>query len=164
MREVYKAVEAAIRGILKPEIKDIGDIERFYGQLALSAQGIGKPVAFPAVYYELANIRTASRGRNIQDAEGILRLRLVDRAMDVKQLRTPMMEELVYFGLTGYNESTLMTGLERVAIYPDPSFAGIETIIQEWTIKWTDRSLKDRLIQTLPGGTLTAEPGFQMPK
>ncbi|MBD2769718.1 hypothetical protein IC235_17650 [Hymenobacter sp. BT664] len=158
MREVYTALEAKIKAIL-PVVRDV---ERHFGQLAMEAAGQGKPVNFPAVYYELVNIRTASRGRGIQDCDGILRLRLCDRALVVQQLRTVKMEEEAYFGLSGWRGASLMTGLERVAVYPDPNYRGTEVIIQEYAIKWTDTSLRDRTTTSIPGSQLTGETAVNL--
>jgi hypothetical protein len=153
MIDVYEAIEAKLKQVI-PGVKDV---ERFFGQLAMAAEGQGLVIRFPACYYELVAIRTSTRTRGIQDCEGILRLRHCDQALTVHQLRTPTMERNSYHGLSGFRGGPLQVGLDRSAIYPDNTYRGTEVIISEYPIKWVDRSLLDKTTTTIPGSELAGE-------
>lgn len=155
MMEVYAAVEAK----LKQAVPAALDVERFFGQLAMAAAGIGNTIRFPAMYYELVGIRTITRTRGVQDCEGILRIRHCDQALVAAQLRTPQMERATYHGLAGYRGGPLQVGLDRSAIYPDSNYRGVEVIISEYPIKWTDTSLFDKT--TRVSGAIGVDIGIE---
>ncbi|GGG33312.1 hypothetical protein [Hymenobacter glacieicola] len=153
MIEVYTTIEAKLKQVI-PGVKDV---ERFFNQLAMAAQGTGYSINFPACYYELVGVRTATRSRGIQDCEGILRIRHCDQALVVSQLRTPKMEQASYHGLSGFRGGPLMTGLERVALYPDSNYRGVEVIISEYQIKWMDSTLLNKTTAQASGIEVSSE-------
>ena len=158
MIEVYAAIQAKI----KEAVPAARTVERFFGQLAMAAAGDGNTVIFPAVYYELVNIRCSTRSKGIQDCEGTLRLRHCDQALVVSQLRTPDLEQSTYFELTGFRGDTIRTSLDRSAIYPDPTFRGVEVIISEYPIQWVDSTLINRQYISIEGSTLDRESSVSL--
>jgi hypothetical protein len=158
MIEVYTAIQAKIKAVA-PKARTV---ERFFGQLAMAAAGDGNTVIFPAVYFELVNIRCSTRSKGIQDCEGTLRLRHCDQALVVSQLRTLDLEQSTYLGISGFRGDTIRTGLDRSAIYPDPTFRGVEVIITEYPIQWVDSTLFNHLYQPLDGSTVTKESSVSL--
>ncbi|MES2730061.1 MAG: hypothetical protein V4621_08225 [Pseudomonadota bacterium] len=159
MKDVYDAIQAKIKATV-PQAKTV---ERYYGQLAMTAAGMGNLIIFPAIYYQLVGIRATTRSKGVQDCQGILRLRHCDTALVVSQLRTLALEEASYFGLSGFRGDPLQVGLDRSAIYPDDNFRGTEVIITEYPIKWTDVTLINQQLTIIQGGQLDAEPTIGPP-
>lgn len=157
MIDVHTAIETRLKAVV-PGIKTV---ERYYGQLEMMAQGTGYTIQFLACFYELSGMRCTTQTRGIQQCEGILRLRHCDQALVASQLRTPQLEQASYWGLSGFRGGPLLTGLERTALYPDTKYRGVEVIISEYTIKYTDVSLLNKTTALVAGSELEGEVAIQ---
>ncbi len=151
MKEVFVAVKAK----LKAEVPGLGDIARWNNQLENEATGA--VITMPAVYYQLDGLKTTTISRGVQQCEGILRIRHCDRALRVADLKTPDLEAASYLALQASRPGPVTTGLDRIALYPDPNHGAIEVIISEYHIKYTDASWLNNQVKLVPGSGLEGE-------
>ncbi|MDJ0363586.1 hypothetical protein QMK33_00360 [Hymenobacter sp. H14-R3] len=145
MKEVFVAVKA----FLKTKLPDLNTLTRWNNQL--ENESTESVQTFPAVYYQLDGLKTTTISRGIQQAEGILRIRHCAKALRGAQLTGVDLEATTYLALQAWKGGPITTGLDRVAIYPDPNYGAVEVIISEYHIKYTDASWLNARVQLVPG-------------
>lgn len=150
-----KNVFVAVRAELKAKVPGILQLERWNNQL--SNEATGTALVFPAIYYQIDGVKLSSISHGIQHGEGILRIRYCDKQLRAADLKTYDYEALGYLALQGFKGGPILTGLDRIALYPDPNHAAVEVVIQEYRLKYEDRSKFEAKNQVLAGGTLTPE-------
>lgn len=151
MKEVFVAVKA----LLKAKVPGVNTLTRWNNQLENEAtEGV---ITFPAVYYQLDGLKSTTISRGVQQCEGILRIRHCDKALRGAQLTSVDMEASSYLALQRFKGGPITTGLDRVAIYPDPNYGAVEVIISEYHIKYTDASLLNSEVVLVLGNSLAGE-------
>jgi hypothetical protein len=140
MKEVFTTIEDR----LKAAVPGVKDVERWFNQLAMAADGTGTNIVFPACYVELTGLRCTTMPGGVQHCEGLLRIRHADQALKVSQLRTPQLEEDSYVALQNYRGGSIFVGLDRKALYPDTNYRGVEVIVSEYQIKYSDETLAQK--------------------
>lgn len=156
MKNVFVAVKAQ----LKAEVSGILQLERWNNQL--SNEGTGPALVFPAIYYQVDGVKMETLSHGIQHGTGILRIRYCDKQLRASDLKTYDYEAAGFLALQGFKGGPILTGLDRIAIYPDPNHGAVEVVIQEYRLKYEDRSQFEARNQVRAGGTLTPEIGTEV--
>lgn len=151
MKNVFIAVKAQ----LKAKVPGILQLERWNNQLA--NEGTGPALVFPAIYYQIDGVKMESISHGIQHGSGILRIRYCDKQLRPADLKTYDYEAAGYLSLQGFKGGPILTGLDRIALYPDPNHAAVEVVIAEYRLKYEDRSKFEAKNHVLPGSTLAPE-------
>jgi hypothetical protein len=151
MKQVFIAVKAH----LKAKLPSVAKLERWNNQL--DNESTENVLVFPAIYYQLDGLKTTTISRGVQQAEGILRIRHCSKGLRDAQLTGVDMEAASYLVLEAWKGGPITTGLDRVALYPDPNYGAVEVIISEYRIKYTDTSLLDSRAKLVPGSSLTGQ-------
>ena len=149
MKDVFKAV----RAYLKPEVPGVTQVTRWNNQL--DNEATEGAITFPVIYYQLDGLKMTTISRGVQQAEGILRVRHCDKALRGADLQGVDMEAASYLALQAWKGGPITTGLDRIAIYPDPNYGAVEVIISEYHIKYTDASKLNSQVALVPGSSLT---------
>ena len=123
---------------LATQLPDLAELDRFNNQIALD--GTGVMLTFPALFYQLDGMKMTTISRGIQHGEGILRLRHCIRHLR-PNADAYALEARSYQALQEFKGGPILTGLDRIALYPDPNHAALEIVISEYHIKYTDPTL-----------------------
>lgn len=150
-----KNVFVAVKAHLKANVPGILQLERWNNQL--SNEATGPALIFPAIYYQIDGVKLESISHGIQHGTGILRIRYCVKQLRAADQNTYDYEALGYLALQGFKGGPILTGLDRIALYPDPNHAAVEVVIAEYRLKYEDRSQFEARNQVLAGGTLTPE-------
>jgi hypothetical protein len=148
MKEVYIAVKA----LVKANVPGLAQVTRWNNQL--DTESTAAVQTFPAIYYQLDGLKMSTISKGVQQAEGTLRIRHCTKALRDTDLTGIDLEAASYLALQRFKGGPITTGLDRVAIYPDPNYAAVEVIISEYHIKYTDASLLNAEVRVVDGSSL----------
>lgn len=133
MLDVFKALKAQ----LKAHVTGLAtDPDRWNGQL--DNEATERVLTFPAVFYQLDGVKLTTISRGVQHGEGILRVRHANRALRPGGPDAYQVEAQTYLALQNFQGGPILTGLDRIALYPDPTHAALEVIISEYRLKYSD--------------------------